>query len=428
MSTAMTRWVAMGVVMVAGAAFAQPKTLKEAVELTAKQNVDQQIAAQARARAAAEYDQAWMSLFPALTAQGSWTHNQVEVAVSLPTGPTTVKKLVITPADQLDGIARVDLPLVDTGRWMRISASAQLREAAVQREGASLNAVLRQVLSSWYGYAASLALLDSAKRSAQVAEEQAKLTEIREGAGVATGLDTLRSKAEVQRTRQVVADTTTLVAVSRRTLTTLVGSPPPDAVPLPEANLAPERPYLELEPNIETLPSVKAADFDAAAAGKVETASQLALVPLITANFTERLTNATGFSGRVGQYTAGIGFVWRLDVPTFQQMKVSRISHEVTLLAAERARLSAKDVLYSDWQKLDAARFKVDAADAQVEAARRAAQVAKDRFAAGAGTQFDVMQSERDYFFAEVNQIQAKTELASYRGLLHLSANLPLFD
>ena len=41
-------------------------------------------------------------------------------------------------------------------------------------------------------------------------------------------------------------------------------------------------------------------------------------------------------------------------------------------------------------------------------------------------TQIDVIQAERDLFSAEVNQIQARTELASSRVSLRLSAGLPL--
>jgi outer membrane protein len=61
-----------------------------------------------------------------------------------------------------------------------------------------------------------------------------------------------------------------------------------------------------------------------------------------------------------------------------------------------------------------------------MQAAERAAQVARDRYAAGAATQIDVIQAERDLFGAEVSQTQARTELASARVALKISAGLPL--
>jgi outer membrane protein len=95
-------------------------------------------------------------------------------------------------------------------------------------------------------------------------------------------------------------------------------------------------------------------------------------------------------------------------------------------LALERVRLQARDQVHSDWQRLNASMIKIEAAAAQVEAAARAAQVARDRYAAGAGTQVDVIQAERDLFSSEVGQIQARTELASARASLRISAGLPL--
>jgi outer membrane protein TolC len=99
---------------------------------------------------------------------------------------------------------------------------------------------------------------------------------------------------------------------------------------------------------------------------------------------------------------------------------------QLAVLAGDRARLQARDQVNSDWQRLKAALTKIEAAKAQVEAASKAAQVAKDRYAAGVATQVDVIQAERDLFGAEVSQIQARTELATARLSLKISAAMPL--
>lgn len=449
MNTAM-KMTALVAALVAVSAHAQQAGLEQLLQSAEEKNVDRRLTAEQRAKAIADYDAAWMALFPSLSAQASWTHNQYEVSLDMlastnalldltsklfvlkpgvPGVPTLEgDPLVISPYNQLDGILRVDLPLVDTTRWLRIQAADISRESAAQKDLVMRDLVRRQVVSAWYGYAASLAVRDSAKRSAAVAEEQAKLMSIRESAGVVTELDSLRSKAEVQRTKQVVADTETLVATTRRTLTTLSGMAPPDEVALPATDLSTEKAFEDLVGNVEGLPAIVAADRDAQAAAKAVQMTQYALIPLVSANFTERFTNATGFSGKSNQWSGGIGLQWRIDVPTFQNMKVQGMVHETARLAAEKARIQAKDQIYNDWKKLESARFKVESAEAQVTAARRASQVAKDRYAAGASTQIDVIQSERDLFLAEVGQIQARTELASTRASLHLSAGLPLFE
>jgi outer membrane protein len=407
-------------VLLSGAAHAA--TLKEVLQAAESKNLDRQISAEQRNRAAAEFRQAWAAMLPSLAVQAGWTHNQFPVEIALP-GAGSV---VITPSDQLDGIIRAELPLIDTTRWFRAAASGALLDAAGYRDEAVRDAVVRQVTTTYYGFAAALALRDSAKRSLAVSEAQLKLQTIRQNVGAATELEVMRARAEAQRALQTVADTEALVANSRRALQTLSGLDVGDSASLPADNLAPVGSLEELESRSGELPSVKAAAKDAEAAEKLATAAKLALVPIVTGNFTERVTNATGFAGRAAQYTFGIGLVWRLDAATFYGWGTQDAQTAIARLAVERQRLLSRDQVHTDWQRLGAAVKKVTAAQAQVEAAQRAAQVSRDRYTVGAATQLEVIQAERDLFSAEVNQIQARTELASTHVALRISAGLPL--
>lgn len=410
------------------------KTFLDAAE---QKNVDRMISIEQRNRAAAEYRQAWTALLPSVSAQAGWTHNQYGAGVDVPkkdadgnpiieNGRAVTERLVIVPVDQLDVAFRFDLPLIDTGRWFRMAAAGTAEEAAALREQVMRDLVRRQVVASYYGYAAALAVRESAKKSSGVALEQLKLMDIRAKVGTVTELELLRAKAEAARTRQVLADTESLVATSRRTLRTLSGVEPPEALPLPEDDVTPEAALAELESRVEQLPAVQAADKDAQASSRVATAARLAIVPIVSAQLTERITNATGFAGQPSSFNTGINLTWRLDVPTFMGMQAQAANEQVALLAGDRARLQARDQVNADWQRLQAALIKIDAARAQVDAAQRATQVAKDRYAAGAATQVDVIQAERDVFGAEVSQIQARTELATARASLRISAALPL--
>ena len=410
-----------GLVLVSMSASAENvKTFLDAAE---QSNVERRISIEQRNRAAAEYRQAWTSLFPSLSVSAGWTHNQYP---ALFRNPATGAEVVIIPENQFDATFRFDLPIIDVQRWFRMSIAGATEASAELRELVTRDAVRRQVVASFYGYAASLAVMESAKKSAQVASEQLKLTEIRASVGTVTELDLLRARAEFARTRQVVADTVALVATSRRTVRTLTGLEPPETLPLPVDDITPSASLPEMEARIEALPAVKAADKDAQAAGTISTASRLALVPSVAGQFTQRFTNATGFQGQAGTYNAGINLTWRLDVPTFMGMQAQSANEQAALLQGDRTRLQARDQINSDWQRLQAALIKIEAASAQVEAARRATQVARDRYAAGAATQLDVIQAERDVFGAEVSQIQARTELATARATLRISAALPV--
>lgn len=431
------------VVVLGVASSAHAASLKELLDAADQQNVDRRISAEQRRRAEAEAVQAWTALLPVFTAQGVWTHNQYAATLELPitrtdnaadvvrpvrdmSGAPVVRSATIQPYQQYDAVFRFDVPLIDVSRWFRIGAAREAEGAAADREDVTRDAVKRQVVGSYYAYAAALAVRESAKRSVKVAEAQAQLQEVRAKAGAATELERLRSLAEVQRNRQVVSDTEALVATNRRTLRTLTGTEPGELAALPDDDLRPEPPFEELEKNVDSLPAVRAAEHDVDAAARNAHSARLALVPTISGQFTERVSSATGFTGQASAWNGGLAATWRLDGPTVAGFRVQRAIEATAALAAERARLLARDQIHFDWQRLNAALQKVEAAKAQLQAAERAAQVARDRYAAGAATQIDVIQAERDYFSAEVGQIQARTELAGARLSLRISAAQPL--
>jgi outer membrane protein len=111
---------------------------------------------------------------------------------------------------------------------------------------------------------------------------------------------------------------------------------------------------------------------------------------------------------------------------TFQSVSIARAASSTAQLQAEKARLNARDQIFSDWQRFSASLIKIRAAQAQVEAAVRAAQVARDRYAAGVTTQLELITADRDLFSAEVSQIQARTELAIARASLRISSGRPV--
>lgn len=420
---------ALALVLAANSALAQtgaPSTLKEFLDAADTNNIDRRLTVEQVHKAHADYMQTWTSLLPALTAQGIWTDNQYAAKATLPVSATETVTLVITPQDQFDGVFRFDLPLINAATWLRSSAASDTEAATKDRAELTRDNVKRQIVGAYYSYAASLALRQSAQKSFDVSQRQLTVTEVRTKAGAATELELLRARAEVQRNRQTVADTDAAVAISRRTLQTLSGVAPAELVAMPADDVHVEQPYAELEQNIGSLPAIHAADHDEKAADTARMAARLALIPTAGFQFTERLTNATGFTGKYASYSLGVTLTWRLDVPTIVGWQGADAMSQMAVLQGERARLAAKDQIHSDWQQLNSALIKVEAAQAQVQAAQRAAQVARDRYEVGAATQVDVIQAERDLFSAEVGQIQAKTTLGTARASLKLSSGQPL--
>ncbi|MBL9039769.1 MAG: TolC family protein [Archangium sp.] len=415
----------LSVALAAMPAFAQSQSLKQFLESADVHNVDRRLSLTQREAAAAQLTQAWSALLPSLSASGGWTHNQFEAVASLPTG-MTVTRLVIVPADQLDAALRVDLPLIDAARWFRGLAVASASDAATEREAAARDQVKRQVVGTYYALAAAQALVRSAQKSLGVSEAQLALQTTRVKTGVVTELDALRARAEVERTKQLVADAKSLVATTGRSLRTVTGLEPAGDVSLPNDDLHAEADEASLESQVSNLPAIRAAMKDIESADRQAIASRLALVPTVSAQFTERFTNATGFQGQSALYNFGVNFAWRLDGPTVVTPRIAEAQKSASALTLERLSLAAKDQIFSDWQRIQASIIKVQATESQVEAAQRASALAKERYEAGVATQIDVIQSERDVFSAEVSQIQARAELASARASLRISAGQPV--
>ena len=408
-------------VVVAAPAFAQP--LQVFLEAADRSNLDTRASVQTRERAQADFAQAWGGLLPSVTANGGWTHNQYEAVVTIPTGATTSQTVTIIPKEQLEATFKAEVPLIDASRWLRTAAAASSAEAAKRRDASTRESVHRQVVTAFYGYLGARALLESAQRSLALSLAQVEVTAARTAAGVANELELMRGKAEVERNQQLVADAEALVANGARSLETLTGLTPGE-VPLLPVDALQALPTLEsfLGKGVENRPAVQAAESDVKTASRNATAGTLALVPSVSAQFTQRFTNATGFQGQGALYNAGLIFNWRLDVPAVAGLRGLRSNEEAALIFAERARRQAADQLHSDWQQTRAALKKVSAARAQVVAARRASGLAHERNLAGVATQLDVIQSERDLFAAELSDIQASAELASSRALLAISA------
>lgn len=413
----------MTTMVLSSAALAQPLTAF--LEASTTGNFDARQSAAEAQRAQASFGQAWGALLPALSANGGWTHNQYDAVVPLPQPDGTTRNITIVAKNQLDATLKAEVPLIDAARWAQVAAGGASAEAAERRTASTRLQVQRQVVAAYYTWAAGLEVLASAQRSVDAARAQVALRDARADAGVGNELELARARAEVERNLQLLAAAEASLSNNARQLETLTGLAPSEpGTPVREAVSLPE--LAELERGLTTLPSVEAATLEARAAERTDLASSLALVPAINAQFTQRFTNASGFQNAPAQASGGVTFNWRLDLVGVNAWRVQRANGELARIAADRARRAAEDQLHSDFFNLRAAVKKVSSARSQVAAARRAADLARERSAAGVATQFDVIQAERDLFAAEVSEVEADAEAATARAQLTLSAGNPL--
>ena len=393
-------------------------------------NLDQAIAALTVAQQEGESLAALGRTLPTFSARGTYTRNQFESKIDasqfLPPGTPTggeEAELVIQPLNQLDASLQLDAPVLDAASWARLSAQRANERAARHRADATLLDVEKQVARSYYQLVGAEALHRSAQRSLDAAQANLELTRTRRQGGVATELDVNRATAEAERARQSISDAELTAELARRALLTLTGVRPQGEVTAPEDDLRQEAPLESfLQGGGAGLPAVSAAQEQRRSAEAAALASQLQLLPSVTASANQRFTNATGFTGNNSLYVLTGNLHWQLDLTTFGTMRAQSAAAEVARLREQSARQAALDQIHEAWFRVHNGIAKSRAARAAATSAQAAVSRARERSQQGAGTQLELIQAERDAFSAEVSRLQADADLSYARAALRLQA------
>jgi outer membrane protein TolC len=388
------------------------------------QSFDAREASATERQRSAEADAALGRLIPVLSARGVYTRNQQEVAATL---PGVTERLVITPLDQLDAVFQLDVPIVDLASYYRYrSAKAVAHGATAQRDATTVD-VSRSVARAYYQFLGASALVRSAQESIGAAEANQQNVEARQSAGAATDLDRERALANVSRAQQDLADAELGVALAGRSLETLSGlSAEPSDGTFREDELQSEAPLPSWLGLAAKSPAARVAGHQRSAAEQAGKAAGASLLPTLSANAQERLSNATGFAGRVSSYSLQLVLSWRLDYGLLKSDTAQQASLEAQQVRLERTERALADATFEAYQRVHAGIAKSQAARAQARAATRAAGLAQDRYGVGAATQLDVTQAQREAFLASASRIQADSDLAYARAALRLAAGVPV--
>lgn len=370
----------------------------------------------------ADVDAARGKLLPSFTARGVYTRNQYEAVFALPGGaPVT-----ITPQDQLDAFFVLEVPIIDAQQFARYGGSKIVRDIAEATKGMTQRTLDERVVRAYATVLATTNLGRIADRSLELAEKNRKSVADRVAAGVTSELDLERANANVERAKQDIADARLSRVLAIRTLETLTRITPDEATVFAEDDLHEEGPLAAWVAMADSnLPERKLSEADRRLALSTRDAAKLAFVPALSAQAQERLTNATGFTGRVGTYTLSASLTFRFDFGLIAQLDSTRAAAEASTAKSEGVRRSSEDAIVEAWYRIGANIAKGRAARAQAKAATRAASIAEDRYAAGAATELDVTTAQRDAFVADVNRIGADLDLSLARAVLRLAVGKP---
>ncbi|HEV8551379.1 MAG TPA: TolC family protein [Polyangiaceae bacterium] len=366
-----------------------------------------------------EKESSFGRLLPAFSARGVYQRNQY--AAVIPPSPIAPTGLTITPQDQFDAFLQLDVPIVDLSAYARYGQAKHLARASQAQLELSQNDVQRAVARAYYAYVGGTALVEAANRSVNIAEENLAFVTTRRNNGVATELDEERARAQVEQSKQRKAESELIAVTNARNLETVSGLSPTPVAEYPIDDLHAEPPLSVWLASQDT-PSdrVQAELRKAADYGKKSAARSL--LPTLSANGQEHFTNATGFTGRTSFYTVQGVLSWRFDYGTYATAEAQATAADVQAIRSEHARRNVEDDIFDAWQRVQTGIVKSASARAQTKAALRAEELALTRYQAGALTQLDVTQAQRDAFDSQASSIQADADLLYSRVLLRLAS------
>ena len=394
--------------------------LAEFVAASKRNNPDNLEAAATQRQRDAQRDGASAAYLPSFTAQGVYTRNQYEASFNV-----MGQNVTIQPYNGLDAYLTLSVPVINIGAWQqKQAASANLELAAATRVNTELS-VEQSVTRAYYQLLGAEAVHFSAKKSLDFIADNLKLVRDRKEFGTASDLDLQRALADVARAEKDVAAAEQNVVITRRSLESLsrLGPEPATLEDYHQDELQQES-SLEswLGKTSDELIAVKPALRAIDAAEQSRTATKAAWLPTVNAQAQERFTNAGGFTGRHMYYTLTANATWRVDFGLGPNVAAQTEAVAAARAREDKARRAAEDAIFQAWHQVRVGIEKVRAAREQLKAAALAQDLARDRYQGGVATQIEVVQAQRDYFAAAVDQAQADFDLQYARALLRLSA------
>jgi outer membrane protein TolC len=412
-------------------------SLREALQLAAKQGPD---VAAARAEAAivhASVNKAYTAWQPDVTVNGTYDHTNGTAdfdfrsfTALFPPGfinPATLPPPVtLTAQNNWYGNAQLTQPLLTPQGLFGPGAAKAAAEAADRGADEAREQVLLGVARAYLGLQGLYGLLDAAKEAENVALRREQDAKARIAAGTDVELGLLRAQTETAAARTLIAQYEGQIEGFTPLLEALTGEP---IEPLP-----PGAPYemgpisKETDQPWEGSYTVKSAASAVIAADRARNLSKFAWLPTVAGIAKENYTSNGGFVGKNWTYDLMIN----VSIPIYDRglryaqgrEDEAKIAQAQAQLAAARAR--AKSNWIGAAANLVSAQAVLEQSTAQYQVAAKAQTQTDVAVRAGVATSLDLSVADQQKFAAQGAAVQAKAaleirkaELAAAEGRLY---------
>lgn len=286
----------------------RPLTLSEALALASRSNETAAIAAVRVQKAEALRREAYATLLPSLTAQGTYTRRSQQVIRTI-----NDQTVVVQAENALSGFGQIDLTLFDA-RAYPVAKSFSRRFEAQENESAELKRNLAfDVAQNFFAVLSAERLRGAADRRIQVAETTVSDARTKLEAGLASQNELTRSELELASARLAQTQAQDIVRTTRLTLGYLIGveaesrpleEPPPQSVSPASA--------AERDQAVASRQDLRALELRAEAARLLAEEPWLRLVPTLGLRGVYKGTNEPGLNGKERDWNVAATLTWVL--------------------------------------------------------------------------------------------------------------------
>jgi outer membrane protein TolC len=395
-------------------------SLREALQLAAKQSPD---VAAARAQAAiteAGVRRAWTAWQPDLSATGTFDHtNATSVIPAGAFGTDPVRgpspQIVLVAPNSRYATFQISQPFFSPQGLFGPAAANAAAEAALRGSDEAREQVLLNVARNYLSLQGLEGLLDAAREAEKVALRREQDARARISAGTDVEIALLRAQTETAQARAQMANLQGQKDATLPVLEALVG----EAIDPEPARVEDFGPVADEQSQPwENAFSVRSAIAAAEASQKSLRISQFAWLPSVNGIAKENYNSNGGFSGKEWSYD----LIVNITVPLYDRgTRYAQQAEERARLSQAQARLaSARANARSSWlgarANLSAADAVLRQSEAQAQLAARAQVQVEASYRAGVSTSLDLSVADQQKFAAQSAAAQARAQLEVRRA------------
>ena len=338
----------------------------------------------------------------------------------------------IVPQVQLDGVLAANIPIVVPAAYPALSAAKYTFRAQEKQLEVTTVQVLQGVATSFYQAAGYEEVVVARLNAIGVAQKTLTDAKIRLSAGVANRVDVTRAEQAVVKAKQDLLEAQGSRGTAYRNLATLLkiraGSfkivPPPETPP----DSGSDSDSQVVSAAQSQRPELANLDLSIRASGEQVRSSWLKWAPTLSGFGNIRLTNATGFAGRLDYYALGLQLDWQIFdgfIRDSQRHQFEAQGRENTL-RLELFREQVTDEVLIARSNILIRRRGLVAAQSSVRLAKEALDLVRIQYEAGTATQLDLLTAQDKLVQADVGLAQARFDVSLAALTLRKAVGEPL--